>query len=229
MNEDQHVEQVRDLFDRWARAGRAEGMERSHTPAAREAFERLDVQPGQHYLDIGCGNGYSVRWAAERDPSVRAVGLDVSEAMVARARELSTEHPNTRFVHAPFPLPMLKAKTFHRIFSMEVFYYMPDLNWAVLSAARLLTPGGLFACVVDHYEENVESHSWQAELGVPLHRLTMAQWRALMEGTGLEVVEQRQVRPDKGVTAAGSLLTLARRPLEPSSGEGSPLESGSEG
>ncbi|MCA9536195.1 MAG: class I SAM-dependent methyltransferase [Myxococcales bacterium] len=71
MNEHQHVASVRSLFDQWAQAGRAEGMQHSHTPAARQAFERLAVQPGQHYLDIGCGNGYSVRWAAEIDATVR--------------------------------------------------------------------------------------------------------------------------------------------------------------
>ena len=215
MNEDQHVASVRSLFDKWAQAGRAEGMQRSHTPAARQAFERLAVRPGQHYLDIGCGNGYSVRWAAEVDASVQAVGLDVSAEMVRLAREQSAGLSNTRFVNAPFPLPLLKAKTFHAIFSMEVFYYLPDPAWGVLSAARLLVPGGLFACVIDHYEENAASHEWSEQLGVPMHRLSERGWRELVEGTGLEVVEQSRLHAEsEDSNSAGSLLTLCRRPLD---------------
>lgn len=57
LNENQRIDEVRQLFDRWAEQGRAEGMEKSHGPSARAAFERLEVGPGQHFLDIGCGNG----------------------------------------------------------------------------------------------------------------------------------------------------------------------------
>lgn len=211
---------MRSLFDAWAESGRADGMERGHTPTARQAFDRLHVAAGQHYLDIGCGNGYTVRWAADVDASVRAVGLDVSASMIRRAREL-TPQPNARFIHAPFPLPLLKARTFHAIFSMEVFYYLPDLSWGVLSAARLLVPGGLFACVVDYYEENAASHGWPEEVGVPMTRLSEAGWRSTFEDVGLEVVEQaRLLAPSVPGEApgwkqqVGSLLTLARRPLD---------------
>ena len=215
MNEDQHVAAVRRLFDEWAQAGRAEGMQRGHAPAAREAFERLGLQPGQHYLDIGCGNGYSVRWAAELDPSVQAVGLDLSAEMIRLAREQSSQLENVRFVNAPFPLPLLKARTFHAILSMEVFYYLPDVAWGMLSAARLLVPGGLFACVVDHYEENPVSHDWAEQLGLPMHRLSERGWRDVVESTGLTVVEQRRLCASVGEpVSAGSLLTLCRRPQD---------------
>lgn len=218
MKDDVQVDQVRELFDRWADAGRAEGMERGHTPTARQAFDRLRVSPGQHYLDIGCGNGYTVRWAADIDPTVHAVGLDVSAKMVERARELSPQ-PNTRFIHAPFPLPLLKAKAFAAIFSMEVFYYLPDLTWGVLSAARLLEVGGRFACVVDYYEENEASHSWPEDVGVEMKLLSEKGWRDVMEEVGLEVLEQARLKTPLADGAepswkqeVGSLLTLARRP-----------------
>lgn len=206
------IEQVRELFDSWAEAGRAEGMERGHSPTARQAFDRLGVGEGTRYLDIGCGNGYTVRWAAELGAT--AVGIDVSGKMIARARAQSPE--GTRFIHAPFPLPLLKARSFDAIFSMEVFYYLPDLPWALVSVGRLLTPGGLFACVVDYYEENEASHSWPQDVGVAMQRLSERGWRDAMEEVGLEVVEQtRLVDPSASEPwkrTEGSLLTLARRP-----------------
>lgn len=214
MKPEDQLDRVTRLFDAWADAGRAEGMERGHAPTARQAFDRLGVAPGQHYLDVGCGNGYTVRWAAEVDPSVQAVGIDVSPNMIERARAM-TDAPNARFIHAPFPLPLLKAKAFDAIFSMEVFYYLPDLTWGVLSAARLLKPGGLFACVVDYYEENAASHGWPEDVGVEMNRLSEAGWADAMTEVGLELVEQRRLTDpiaEGWKRDVGSLMTLARRP-----------------
>jgi ubiquinone/menaquinone biosynthesis C-methylase UbiE len=219
MQEEEQLQKVSKLFDDWAERGRADGMEKGHTPTARQAFELLKLQPGQHYLDIGCGNGYTVRWAAAIDPTVQALGMDVSERMVQQARQLSSDFPNTRFIHAPFPLPLLKAQTFDAIFSMEVFYYLPDLPWGIISAARLLKPGGLFACVVDYYQENEASHGWPEKLGIPLTLLSEEGWQNAMSDVGLEVLEQRRLFPPLSEGEEpdwkhemGSLMTLARRP-----------------
>lgn len=215
---DQQIDQVSALFDGWAVAGRAEGMERGHEHAARAAFSRLGVEPGGRYLDVGCGNGYSVRWAADIDASVQAFGIDVSAKMVERARDRSPQ-PNARFIHAPFPLPMLKAKSFSAVLCVETLYYLPDLTWGIVSVGRLLQPGGRFACVVDYYEENAASHRWPEDLGLDMHLLSAAGWRAAMEEVGLEVLDQTRVRRPlaEGETAGwpqeeGSLLTLAARP-----------------
>ncbi|MFK7987771.1 MAG: class I SAM-dependent methyltransferase [Sandaracinaceae bacterium] len=215
---DDETDRVSQLFDGWAEAGRAEGMERGHEHAARAAFERLGIEPGARYLDVGCGNGYAVRWAADVDPSVQAFGIDVSAKMIERARERSPQ-PNARFIHAPFPLPMLKAKSFATVLSVETLYYLPDLTWGLVSVGRLLEPGGRFACVVDYYEENAASHGWPEELGLEMKRLSAAGWRAAMEEVGLQVIDQTRIRRPlaDGETpgwaqSEGSLLTLAMRP-----------------
>ena len=220
-SEREHVERVTELFDEWSENGRADGMETGHTPMARQAFDRLGVRPGQTYLDIGCGNGYTVRWAAEVDESVNGIGLDVSPGMVQLAREKSKSHPNTRYIHAPFPLPILKAKSFDAVFSMEVFYYFKELQWALVSTIRLLKPGGLFACVVDFYEENEASAGWPENIGIPLNRLSEEGWRTAMMDVGFEIVDQTRLHAPviEGEEAdwrhiEGSLLTLVRRPVD---------------
>lgn len=212
------VARVRDVFDDWARRGRAEGMERGHAPVARRALEHLALGPTSRYLDIGCGNGYTVRWAAAVAPEGRAVGLDVSEEMVERARRMSADLPNAEFHLAAFPDHPLKPESFDAIFSMEVFYYLPDLDAALAEVTRLLVPGGRFACVVDFYEENVESRGWPEDVGVPMRRLDMAGWRAAFERAGMTVPLQRQITlppeeaSEEWKTTVGSLLTLGRRP-----------------
>lgn len=210
------MNEVRDVFDDWARRGRAEGMERGHGPTARQAFERLGVGPGTRYLDIGCGNGYTVRWAADIDPSVRAVGIDLSPEMVALAGRMTTA-PNTDFVNAPFPTDAV-AGPFDAMFSMEVFYYLPDLGAGLRAARELLAAGGRFACVVDFYTENTASHGWADDMGLSLHLLSSAEWASAFEQAGLDVVEQARLHPplDEGDEPTwkhteGSLMTLGRR------------------
>jgi len=216
---DDRVVRVRDVFEDWAERGRAEGMADSHAPFVRPVFERLPLPPDGSYLDIGCGNGYTVRWAAEAAPEGRAVGLDVSPAMIALAREKSAAFPSAEFHVATFPHGHpLEAASFDVIYSMEVFYYLPDLGEGLAEVRRLLRPGGVFACQVDFYEENTASHAWPEDVGVEMTLLGEAGWREAFERAGLEVTEQFRVRlpPEEASepwkATEGSLVTVGRRP-----------------
>ena len=83
--------------------------------------------------------------------------------------------------------------------------------------AGLLVPAGQFACLVDYYAENPDSHPWPEQLGLEMTLLDAAGWRAAIEEAGLEVVAQERLRlPGRATWQAteGSLLTLCRRPLE---------------
>ena len=210
-------DRVRDVFDEWAGNGRAEGMERGHGPAARAALERLALGAGSRYLDIGCGNGYTVRWAAPICSPGAAVGIDLSPEMVARARKLSGSQDNARFHVARFPEVAFEDQSFDGILSVEALYYLPDLPAALARIRELLTPGGRFACVVDYYAENAASHAWAEELKLPLTLLSEAGWRGALQTEGLEITGQERVRRDSAPSgqewkcSEGSLLTLARR------------------
>ncbi|HET9298694.1 MAG TPA: class I SAM-dependent methyltransferase [Candidatus Polarisedimenticolaceae bacterium] len=218
--EDPRIAQLREVFDGWARDGRAEGMEHGHGVAARRAFELLELPRDGWYLDVGCGNGYTVRWAAEAAPDGWAVGIDLSPAMVDRARAASREFPNVELQVASFPDTTLPHGCFDAVLSMEVVYYLPDMDAALREIARLLVPGGRFACVVDYYEENVASHRWPDEVGVEMTLLDAAGWRRAMERVGLQVALQERVTQPAVAgladwkVAEGSLLTLAQRPAE---------------
>jgi len=212
-----HVTRVQAVFDDWARRGRAEGMEQSHGPVARRAFDRLPLDSDSWYLDIGCGNGYTVRWAAAVTRQGRAVGLDVAPEMIARARALSADASAAEFHCGTFPDHPLPPGRFDAVFSMEMFYYLPDVAAAVREVHALLAPGGRFACVVDYYKENAASHSWPDDLGVPMHLLDTAEWGDRFEAAGLTVVEQVRITLPPGEASepwkaeVGSLLTLGEQ------------------
>ena len=218
MSDEQRVERVRTVFDDWAVRGRAEGMAEAHGFAARRAFDRLELAAGDRYLDVGCGNGYTVRWADEIvGADGHAVGIDVSERMLGRARALSPT--SCTFHHAAFPEHPFEPGSFDAVFSMEVLYYLPDVDAGLATIRNLLAAGGRFACVLDYYGENEASHTWPEELGCELTLLSVEGWRRAFERAGLEVVEQRGLcRPlTEGEEPTwkhtlGSLFTLGRRP-----------------
>lgn len=214
-----HISRVRDLFDDWAHRGRGEGMADSHWPFASQALAELPLTPASWFLDIGCGVGYAVCWAARAAPRGRAVGVDASETMVARARALCAGLANADFHCARFPAHhTLPAGRFDAVFSMEVFYYLPDLDAGLREACRLLTPGGRFACVVDYYAENAASHGWPADLGLPLHLLDADGWRAHFAAAGFTAVTQDRLRvpparaSEPWKATEGSLVTYGTRP-----------------
>jgi ubiquinone/menaquinone biosynthesis C-methylase UbiE len=54
----------------------------------RRSFALLDVQPGAHLLDVGCGTGDDVRILGQLVGSRgRVVGVDHSETMITEARK----------------------------------------------------------------------------------------------------------------------------------------------
>ncbi len=213
MNPNEQHEKVRSIFNDWAKKGRAEGMEKGHGPAAREGFAYLDPKEGQRYLDIGCGNGYTVRWAAEA--GAQAFGIDLSPDMIARAKKLSSEFSRAHFEVCAFPNTPFEERSFDRIFSMETFYYLPDLDDALAAAHRLLRPQGLMAIIVDYYRENPASHAWPDDLGCAFDLRSEDEWEAALRNAGFTEVKRRHFRSPPDPTKEswkseqGSLLLLA--------------------
>jgi ubiquinone/menaquinone biosynthesis C-methylase UbiE len=97
-------------------------------------------------LDLGCGSGFSSSaWIHSLDWRGQAmwVGVEISEAIDV-AQERLGHLENTHFVQAdalylPFP-----DATFDIIFSEGVLHHTPSTRQGILSAARVLRPGGEF-------------------------------------------------------------------------------------
>lgn len=181
------------VFDNWARDGRSEKMERAHGPVVRRLLGRVELGADAHYLDIGCGNGYSVRWMSSRLPNGRAVGLDASAEMVAHAQELSEGMPNVAFQRAEFPDHTLERGRFDLIFSMETMYYMVDVDAALRETLALLGPGGIFISAIDFYRENRASHRWPGYVRTEMKLLSARRWRRAFRRAGFQGVTQRRL------------------------------------
>jgi ubiquinone/menaquinone biosynthesis C-methylase UbiE len=63
-----------------------DGELRAHHEHLRAAY---GIGPGDEVLDIGCGTGLTTREAARAAAPGRVVGVDVSESMLERARQVT--------------------------------------------------------------------------------------------------------------------------------------------
>jgi len=152
--EDPAQAQTRDAFGfKWGRTDTYDSAASRQRVAAwcleRYGFPSVDAWAARFesfgsVLDVGCGGGLSSGvWLTSAGWSGDAmwVGVDLSTAVdVARTRLGST--PNTHFVQADaLDLPFADG-TFGAVFSEGVLHHTPSTRAALLSAARVLAPGG---------------------------------------------------------------------------------------
>jgi len=143
-----HYDLGNDLFERmlghpmvyscgyWKDAGTVQEAQRAKLDLV---CRKLDLKPGMRVLDIGCGWGEALRYAAE-NYGVEAVGVTVSREQVNHARALCEGLPvdvrlqDYRDVH----------EKFDRVFSIGMFEHVGKKNFRTYmqTVRALLKPGG---------------------------------------------------------------------------------------
>ncbi|HXJ95971.1 MAG TPA: class I SAM-dependent methyltransferase [Terriglobia bacterium] len=178
------IEQVREEFNRWAEAGRGEGMERDHLPIVEPMLAMMGLQPSETLLDAGCGTGWLCRLLAQRAPQGQVVGIDVSDEMIRRARESSAGFHNVTFSTGGVDSIPAEADTFSRAVSVESAYYWPHPAHGLQEINRVLTPGGSAWVLINYYRDNLYCHQWGALYAIPAQLLSAEEWAALFTRAG---------------------------------------------
>ncbi len=149
----------------------------SANPAFRYQHRKYEVlagllphRPYARALDLGCGHGLFARHLARRADHV--LGLDLAQAAVDRAREMSLDVPNLAFEQADVTaLPTTLDGRFDLVVLADTLYYLSPLPDALLKAmalrvARLLAPGGL-CLLANHFFFSADADS---RLSQRIHR-----------------------------------------------------------
>ncbi|CAI9831227.1 MAG: class I SAM-dependent methyltransferase [Nitrosopumilus sp.] len=206
------MDEVERTFDGWAVNGRAERMEREHSPSVTR-FLRSARLPGRFsFLDVGCGNGWVVRRMASRPGCRRAVGIDKSGRMVSEARRLSAG-TGARFHHTG--LESFTGRGFDCVFSMESLYYARSVPAALARIYGMLKPGGRLFCGTDFYAENRATAKWARMLGIRMHLLPEEGWLSMFEEAGFRASSRHVTDPDdrrKWRRELGTLFITGTRP-----------------
>ena len=163
------------VYERWwrpawgriAKGVRGPSMEDEHRIARR----LLELHPGDAVLDVACGTGnFTRRFARAVGPEGLAVGVDLSETMLARAvrdtRSAGLDHQAAYVRAGAEKLPFLDH-TFDAACCFAGLNLMADPHAAIADMARVLAPGGRIALFTSAQFRTPGLRLWQTLATVP--------------------------------------------------------------
>jgi SAM-dependent methyltransferase len=175
-----------------------------------------DLHEGETVLDLGSGAGADVLISARRVGTTgRAIGLDMTDEMLALARTNASEAgvENVEFVKGyieDIPLPEASVDV---VISNCVINLAGDKHKVLAEAARVLRPGGRFAVsdvIADSGMDDATRANIAAYTGCIAGALTETEFRDALAAAGLGDVEIRETH--RVHAQATSAIVRARKP-----------------
>src|SRR5215210_3017936 len=171
-----------------------------------------EARAGERVLDLGCGAGRFV--AALREAGADAVGVDVAEAALERARAVAPE-ADLRLLEPDGSIP-LEHGSVDLVWCSEVLEHVADAGHLLLEARRVLRPSGRLLVTVPFHGRVkaalVGALRFDAHfdpLGQHLRFFTRSSLARTLEATGFE---PSWIRAEGGPPLLRrSLVALARR------------------
>jgi 2-polyprenyl-3-methyl-5-hydroxy-6-metoxy-1,4-benzoquinol methylase len=141
------------------------GNEEADLPKWEALFARLGTgsRPAS-LLDVGCGAGGFLAWAARRLPEARRVGIELDPERAARAR---ARDPGAE-IHAGDALELLPrlGRRFELVTLWDVFEHLPDPVECLRALRGVLAPRGAI------YLQTIHEESLLPRLGRLVYRLS---------------------------------------------------------
>jgi SAM-dependent methyltransferase len=126
----------------------AQALSRRLISAWQLPIEWLNIPPGGVALDVGSGPGnVTASLARAAGPEGLALGVDISEAMLARAVR-NEAGPQVGFIKADAQRLPLRDNTVDAVVSTAALQLVPNPATALTEMARVLRPGGRLAIMV---------------------------------------------------------------------------------
>jgi SAM-dependent methyltransferase len=123
----------------------ADFMTRTTLPSSRWTADLLQVQPTDHLIEVGFGNGASIQYFVALAREGRVVGVEVSETMITVATKRNIAAISSGLVEliqsdgGTLPLP---GAVFDKAFTINTVYVFPQPGVVFREMYRVLKPGG---------------------------------------------------------------------------------------
>ena len=146
-------------------------MERLYLPISDAILDRLDPPAGSRVLDVGCGGGGTTLALARRlGPDGRAVGVDISAALLESARlHAAAAHIDTvEFIPADAQQHAFGPDSFDAVISRFGVMFFSDPDAAFANLRRATRDGGAMVLVCWRRAEDNPLALLPAEAAAPL-------------------------------------------------------------
>lgn len=140
---------------------------------ALDLLARVPLEAPRSIVDLGCGAGNVTRVLAERWPGALIVGVDSSEAMLAKARAATVEFADVRYETADIDA-WAPPEPVDLVYSNAALHWLPDHATLLPRIVRQVAAGGVLAVQVPRnfdapshraIEEVARSGRWNDRLG----------------------------------------------------------------
>ena len=176
-----------EIFNQWVLDGKDEGMEKNHSNAVNVMLDKIIGSQTDPFsiIDAGCGNGWVVRKIINHPLCVKAMGVDGSKEMIDKARSLDSD--GSYFCSDLMEWsPKEKVNFVH---SMEVLYYLREPEKFIMHILEnWLLEKGTIIMGMDHYLENLNSHSWPTDLNTYMNLKSIQDWIKLFKDCGVSQI-----------------------------------------
>jgi arsenite methyltransferase len=154
-----------DIWSEWLRSvrhGGAEAYAATQAPRIWEIRDRVlneaHLRPGQSVADIGCGDGLAGLAVVERFPTDTVTFVDISQALIARARAAVEERGATnrcRFiVSSAEAIESINTGSIDVVVVRAMLAYVNDRAAAVREFRRILKSGGRISIVDPIFQDS---------------------------------------------------------------------------
>jgi ubiquinone/menaquinone biosynthesis C-methylase UbiE len=169
----------------------------------------LQLGGNPHLLDLGCGTGWAVRYAASlTNGHGEFYGIDISSRMIERAEASSTNYRNVHFRRGNAEELPFENGVFDRIICSNAFHHYSDPDKVAREAYRVLKPHGriyILDVTADGFTRILDRLAKKVERGhVKIY--STREYRSLFERAGLLFVNSRSILPSLKIHIAEKVV-----------------------
>jgi len=163
----------------------------------RKLVSLLELGDKPYVLDLGCGTGWTLRYAANRWQG-EFYGVDISSKMVERAQAKSRSYGNLHFYKSRVEELPFDDDFFDVVLSSYAFHHFSNPEKALREANRVLKPKGklyildmtannAFTRLVDRFTRKMEA--------AHVKSYSTKEFQALFERAGLSYITSKRIIP----------------------------------
>lgn len=183
-------------------------MNESHGPVTEWALSHFKYQKNESILDIGCGGGATLARMSENSINAHLTGVDYSDISVKMSKKRNSNDIDSGkmdVIEASVEKLPFADETFHKIITVESFYFWPDPINNLKEVCRILKKNGTFLLVADIYQKDGLSEKTIENIQrYDLRNPTKEEFRHLFEQAGFTNIQIHTKQGEDWICIEGS-------------------------